>query len=459
MLQTLFQIPIYLFQWPWLALWILPLVLVALWELRRNSISEVLTTWGVPIVFLILFSYFALPQVADMGIDPADPTQAIPQGLAVRGYGLMMLLGITAGVLLAVYRGKPEGLSFEDVISLTIVLAIAGLIGARLFFVIQYRDRFADLPLGPRLIEMVNLAKGGLVVYGAFIGASLAMIYWCRVKNYRLGKIADLVAPSFLVGLSLGRIGCLLNGCCFGGFCDIPQVAMEFPVGSPPYERQIEEGSILGLESVKASKEDQEKQNLAVFAQAKLKYDFQPWRQVTKVSPNSAAEMLGVQVGDIIYLQPNSIGPPGVTFEKVLRFGKRNSADLPAPLTLHSNRQASTVVDWALLPDQSRAIHPTQIYSSVMAAILAVVVLLSYRYRRFDGQSFLLMAMLYSIIRFLLELVRVDEEGQFGTPFSISQLVAMALFVLAALLMGYAFYTKAAKLPVGKLRAEAPEIA
>ncbi len=76
------------------------------------------------------------------------------------------------------------------------------------------------------------MAKGGLVVYGAFFGAVAGVLLFVRKHRLPLLAVCDLVAPSMMLGLAIGRIGCLLNGCCFGAVCDHPW-AMRFPAGSP----------------------------------------------------------------------------------------------------------------------------------------------------------------------------------------------------------------------------------
>ena len=75
--------------------------------------------------------------------------------------------------------------------------------------------------------------------------------------------------------------------------------------------------------------------------------------------------------------------------------------------------------------------HPTQIYSSINAALLAWVLWAFYPFRRRDGEVVALMVLLYPISRFLLEMIRIDESAVFGTGLSISQNISVALFVLA----------------------------
>jgi phosphatidylglycerol:prolipoprotein diacylglycerol transferase len=72
------------------------------------------------------------------------------------------------------------------------------------------------------------IQRGGLVYYGGLVGASLACIIFARVKNIPLWKLADTLTPSVALGSMFGRIGCLMNGCCFGRACEMPW-AIRFP--------------------------------------------------------------------------------------------------------------------------------------------------------------------------------------------------------------------------------------
>ncbi|MEI9866095.1 MAG: prolipoprotein diacylglyceryl transferase [Limisphaerales bacterium] len=101
--------------------------------------------------------------------------------------------------------------------------------GARTTYVVTYwKDEFAGQPL----TEIFAIWHGGLVFYGGLIGATIAgAIYLCW-KKLPLWKIADILAPSIALGSVFGRIGCLLNGCCYGRACAAPW-AITFPADNP----------------------------------------------------------------------------------------------------------------------------------------------------------------------------------------------------------------------------------
>jgi phosphatidylglycerol:prolipoprotein diacylglycerol transferase len=149
--------------------------------------------------------------------------------LPIHWYGVMVALGFVAGLWTASRRGLRSGVAAESVIDLGPWLIIGAIVGARALYVISYwRESFAGGPVG----EIFRVWNGGLVYYGGLIGATLACVWYIRVKKLRLWKVADVLAPSIALGYVFGRIGCLLNGCCYGRACSLPW-AIHFPAGNP----------------------------------------------------------------------------------------------------------------------------------------------------------------------------------------------------------------------------------
>ena len=170
------------------------------------------------------------------------PMVATPQGLPIRGYGVFLLIATVSGVLLAIHRAKKVGLAPDVIFSLAFNMFVGGIVGARLFYILQYWDNIYDRGSLVRTIgNMVNFVEGGLVVYGSLVGALVAAVWFLRKQQLPVLPIADLVAPSLALGLAIGRIGCLMNGCCYGDVCEQPW-AVSFPVESPPYYDQHRNG-------------------------------------------------------------------------------------------------------------------------------------------------------------------------------------------------------------------------
>lgn len=143
----------------------------------------------------------------------------------------MVALAFLAGLWTASRRGLRSGFAPEKILDLGPWLIVGALLGARAFFVVSYwREEFAGKPLW----EMFMIRHGGLVYYGGLLGASLACILYAWRKRLPLWKLADVLAPSIALGYVFGRMGCLLNGCCYGRVCTLPW-AIHFPIGHETY--------------------------------------------------------------------------------------------------------------------------------------------------------------------------------------------------------------------------------
>jgi phosphatidylglycerol---prolipoprotein diacylglyceryl transferase len=161
--------------------------------------------------------------------------------ITVHWFGVFIAGAFLAGMWTATRRAPRIGISGEVVADLIIPwLLIGGIVGARLMFVVTYwQDEFVGKPWW----EVFMIQRGGLVFYGGMIGAALTTIVYARYKKVSLWKLADILAPSIALGSMFGRIGCLMNGCCFGHACELPW-AIRFPAdhhtgGQPVHPTQI----------------------------------------------------------------------------------------------------------------------------------------------------------------------------------------------------------------------------
>ena len=138
-----------------------------------------------------------------------------------------MAAGFLAGMWTASRRAGRDGVSGEAIADLMPWLILGGIVGARLLYVVSYwREYFADKPFG----EVFMVQHGGLVFYGGLVGATAAGVFYVWRKRLPLWKITDILAPSIALGDVFGRIGCLMNGCCYGRECNLPW-AITFPPG------------------------------------------------------------------------------------------------------------------------------------------------------------------------------------------------------------------------------------
>jgi phosphatidylglycerol---prolipoprotein diacylglyceryl transferase len=243
--------------------------------------------------------------------------------LAIRSYGLMLFLGFICGIWLAVSRAKKSGVKVEAIIDLAIVILISSIVGSRFFYVIfhleEFKGRFWDIinPIHPG----GDISIAGLSMVGGVILAILSGLVYLYLKRLEVWKIADIVSPSFILGLAIARMGCFLNGCCFG---------------KPT-------GSFLGV-----------------------------------VFPLDS--------------------PAGYVFPDI-------------------------------------HILPTQIFSSIGAVIVLLILLFLERYKNFEGFTFWLMVMLYSINRFIIDFFRYYEPSTtfkvLHTTFSSNQITLFFAFFVS----------------------------
>ena len=146
--------------------------------------------------------------------------------LPVRWYGVMMACAFLAGLWTATRRARLANVHGDVIADVTLWLMAGSIIGARFVYVTTYwKQEFADQPFS----EVFMIQHGGLVYYGGLIGAMISAFGYLYWKELPVWKIADTLAPSIALGSVFGRIGCLLNGCCYGRACDLPW-AIHFPL-------------------------------------------------------------------------------------------------------------------------------------------------------------------------------------------------------------------------------------
>lgn len=144
----------------------------------------------------------------------------------VHWFGLCIAAAFLAGMWTAVRRAPRIGVAGELIADLVVPwLLLGSVLGARIMFVTTYwSDEFAGRPWW----EVFMIQRGGLVFYGGLIGAAITVMAFARIRKISLWQLADILAPSIALGSVFGRIGCLMNGCCFGRTCDLAW-AVHFP--------------------------------------------------------------------------------------------------------------------------------------------------------------------------------------------------------------------------------------
>ena len=138
-------------------------------------------------------------------------------GLKVHAYGFMIDMGIIAAYVLLNLRYKLyNGVKKENVIDILILVAVSGMLGSRILYVLLYRSEF------PTFQSMLAIWNGGQAFHGGLILGIICIAVYCRFKRLSIPVILDMLAPALCIAYAFGRIGCFLNGCCYGMVSDLP---------------------------------------------------------------------------------------------------------------------------------------------------------------------------------------------------------------------------------------------
>lgn len=130
-------------------------------------------------------------------------------------YAIIIVTGILCGLLLAQHEAKRTNQNPDIYWDFTIIAIFVSVICARLYYVIFSWDSYKN-----NLIKIFAIREGGLAIYGGIIGGVITAIIFCKLRNIKLGVLADVAAPSLLLGQIIGRWGNFVNREAFGGYTD-----------------------------------------------------------------------------------------------------------------------------------------------------------------------------------------------------------------------------------------------
>ena len=298
--------------------------------------------------------------------------------LTVKSYGLMMVIGFLSAVFLIRRLSRNITPDPQLITNAALYSLIAGVAGARLFYVVHYFSEFRSDPL-----SVFAIWEGGLELYGGVLSAITVIIIYLRHHKLPVRQYLDVLAVALMLALAFGRIGCFLNGCCFGRPTEVPW-AVTFPYGSFACRSQVN----------------------------------------TNPRRNRPQPQLQLPAGFFGYTDIN---------------GTRH----PKPYEDLTGRQKEMIKTG---PYRCLPVHPTQLYSSANGAILCLILYL-FRRRAQKAQKantpkpftkpgciFSLMFILYGITRFFMEFLRDDNPFEFDGV-TISQNISIALIALGAVLL------------------------
>lgn len=297
--------------------------------------------------------------------------------LSVKSYGLMMVIGFLAAVSLIRRLSRSFTPDPQLITNAALYALIGGVAGARFFYVIHYFDTFRDRPL-----SVFAIWQGGLELLGGVAFAIVIIFFYLLYHKLPVRRYLDVLAIGLMLALVFGRIGCFLNGCCFGKPADLPW-AVRFPYDSFACRSQI--------------------------------------------SPNLERNRPGPQ----LQLPPEY-------------FADSNSIQFLKSYSQLTDRQKSEVTKgrYRCLPVHPTQLYS----SAKAVLLCLLLYLFWRRSRNAErsgiagklltkpGQTFALMFVLYSIARFFMEFLRDDNPFELD-GLTISQLIAIPMFAFGIILM------------------------
>lgn len=131
-------------------------------------------------------------------------------GKSIHFYGVCIAIGFICATLAMLYKRKRAGMTADQIFDLAMLALFTGILGARLLHVIQNWDSNSGL------LWIIRIDQGGLVFYGGFILAITSVCIYARRKKISIPALLDVTSPAIAIGHAFGRLGCFLQGCCFG---------------------------------------------------------------------------------------------------------------------------------------------------------------------------------------------------------------------------------------------------
>jgi phosphatidylglycerol---prolipoprotein diacylglyceryl transferase len=306
-------------------------------------------------------------------------------------YGPMLVLGFLAAITLIKYLSRNLGTNPQHIINAALYALIGGVIGARLFYVLHYPEKYHGHWLG-----IFQTWNGGLELLGGVIAAIVVILAYLKYHKLPIMPHLDILAIGLMCALIFGRIGCLLNGCCYGKPANLPW-AIRFPSYVLNFKEKVPIPSFVFDSQVHPDlKRNRTEPHL------KLPSDY----------------FLGYEENGYGYLK--SFDELSETQKNEVTKGKYRS-----------------------LP-----VHPTQLYESGGAAILTILLFLFWRrsqksksrFLTTPGSTFSLVFIVYGILRFIIETLRDDNPFEYSwwaiyKGGTISQNISIYMIILGTILL------------------------
>jgi phosphatidylglycerol:prolipoprotein diacylglycerol transferase len=142
--------------------------------------------------------------------------------LPIFSYGAMLALAFIAAIGLTSRQALRAGINIEHVLDCAFYIIVCSILMARIGYIISHLGEYRADTSGTMIWNMLKIHEGGLSFHGGVAGGALAVIYFCWRRKIPVFLFGDAVMPGLALGLAMGRVGCFLNGCCYGRPWDGP---------------------------------------------------------------------------------------------------------------------------------------------------------------------------------------------------------------------------------------------
>ena len=160
-------------------------------------------------------------------------------GMEIYSYGTCLMLGFGSAIALGAFLAHRNGLDPNHMVDLGLISIVSAILGSRIFYyILKYDEQFAD----KSIIEFVRIDKGGMSVIGGVIAASIFCSAYIFYKKIGWVGYADAAAPAIPLGQGFGRLGCYLNGCCWGRPCGDDSTVASLFGGACRFPKFVGEG-------------------------------------------------------------------------------------------------------------------------------------------------------------------------------------------------------------------------
>ena len=155
-------------------------------------------------------------------------------GREIAWYGIIITTGMVLACLYVYLRAREKGIIGDEILNLAIYIIIFGIFGARLYYVLTSLDSY------DRFIEVFQIWKGGLGIYGGIIAGAITLFVYCKVRKFSFRMFADMVCPAVMIGQILGRYGNFMNAEAYGSETTLPwRMGIQRTFNGIPYGETI----------------------------------------------------------------------------------------------------------------------------------------------------------------------------------------------------------------------------